>query len=221
MLNVKKLGLKASVAALAFSTLATPQAAFAQPDPYLGQLTLYPYNFCPRGWTEANGSLLAISSYTALFSLLGTNYGGDGRTTFGLPDLRGRVPVGIGQGPGLTNVPLGQVGGRESFVQSTVQMAPHTHTATTNVDVDSQLRSFGSRAGNTGTSSGNVPSTSAESVYNPGPADTNMGTSAITTTSSATTTVNSAGGGQSINIRNPYLGLRWCIALQGVYPSRN
>lgn len=221
MFNVKKLGLKASVAALAFSTLATPQGALAQPDPYLGQLTLYPYNFCPRGWTEASGQLLAINSYTALFSLLGTNYGGDGRTTFGLPDLRGRVPVGIGNGPGLTNIPLAQVGGRESFVQSTVQMAPHTHTATTDVNVDAQLRGFSSRAGNSGTAANNVPSTTTEAIYNAGPADTNMGTSAITTTSSATTTVNSAGGGQSINIRNPYLGLRWCIALQGVYPSRN
>lgn len=215
------LGLKASVAALALSSVATPQAAMAQADPFLGQLTLYPYSFCPRGWTEANGQLLQISSYTALFSLLGNVYGGDGRVTFGLPDLRGRVPLGFGQGPGLSNVLLGQRGGTESVAQNSTQLAPHSHGATTNVTVNSQLRAFNSRAGNTGTAQGNVPSTASETVYNAGPADVDMGSSAISTTASGTTTVGNAGGGQPMSIRNPYLGLRWCIALQGIYPSRN
>jgi microcystin-dependent protein len=218
---IKKLGLKASVAALALSSVSVPQAAMAQSDAFLGQLTLYPYSFCPKGWTEANGQLLAISSYTALYSLLGNVYGGDGRTTFGLPDLRGRTAIGVGQGPGLSNVQLGQRGGLESVTQNAAQLAPHNHGATTNVTVNSQLRAYNSRAGNTGTAQGNVPSTASETVYNAGPADVDMGSSAISTTASGTTTIGNAGSGQAMSVRNPYLGLRWCIALQGIYPSRN
>jgi microcystin-dependent protein len=90
-------------------------------DPFIGQIQAFPYNFAPRGWAFCDGQLLAISSNTALFSLLGTTYGGDGRSTFGLPDLRGRVPIHSGKGPGLTSRQLGQRAGAETTTLTTNQ----------------------------------------------------------------------------------------------------
>ena len=96
-------------------------------DPFLGMIALVPYNFPPRGWTFCNGQILAISQNTALFSLLGTTYGGNGVTTFALPDLRGRVPLSSGQGPGLSNYDLGELSGTENVTLTTNQMPIHTH----------------------------------------------------------------------------------------------
>ena len=107
---------------LLLAAAGVPMAHGQATEPFLGQLALLPYTFCPRGWTEANGQLVAISSNTALFSLLGTTYGGDGRTNFALPDLRGRVPLGQGQGPGLSNIQLGEQSGAESVTLMTNQM---------------------------------------------------------------------------------------------------
>ena len=100
-------------------------------EPFLGQLMLVPYNFAPRGWAFCEGQLLPISQYSALFSLLGTTYGGDGRTTFGLPDLRGRVPIGAGQGPGLSNYVLGAKSGVEQVTLTGSQIPSHSHAAST------------------------------------------------------------------------------------------
>ena len=116
------------VAASAITMSVKP--AHAQSDPLIGQLMLVGFNFCPRGWADANGQLLAISSNTALFSLLGTTYGGDGRTTFALPDLRGRSAVHVGNGPGLPSVSQGQRGGSTSFSIATNNMPSHSHAAT-------------------------------------------------------------------------------------------
>ena len=121
----------------------------------------------------------------------------------------------------MSNIQLGQKGGREAVSATVGTMASHSHGATTNVTVNSQLRGYSSRAGNTTTVSGNVPATSPEAIYNAGPADSDMGASAVTNTATATTSVANSGGNQSQNIRNPFLGLRWCIALEGIYPSRN
>ena len=96
-------------------------------EPFIGQIQLFGFGWAPVGWAVCNGQLLAISQNTALFSLLGTTYGGDGRTTFGLPDLRGRVPLGLGQGPGLSTYDLGQVGGEESVTLTTAQLPSHNH----------------------------------------------------------------------------------------------
>src|ERR1700749_3333919 len=96
-------------------------------DPYLGEVRLFPYNFAPRGWMLCNGQLLSISQNTALFSLLGTIYGGDGRTTFALPDLRGRTPIHAGQGPGLANHPQGELAGAEAVTLGVSNLAAHTH----------------------------------------------------------------------------------------------
>src|SRR5436853_2894344 len=97
--------------------------------PYLGEIRLFPYNFAPRGWALCNGQILSIAQNTALFSLLGTTYGGNGQTTFALPDLRGRVPISSGQGPGLTNYTLGEVGGNETVSLNVNQNAAHSHLA--------------------------------------------------------------------------------------------
>jgi microcystin-dependent protein len=99
-------------------------------EPFIGQIMLVGFNYCPRGWAEANGALLPIAQNTALFSLLGTTYSGDGRTTFGLPDLRGRVPIGDGTGAGLSPYQLGQKGGVESVTLTSSQLPPHAHSIT-------------------------------------------------------------------------------------------
>src|SRR3954463_11082121 len=96
-------------------------------EPFLGEICLYPYNFAPRGWALCNGQILPISQNTALFSLLGTTYGGNGVTTFALPDLRGRVPVSWGQGPGLSSYQLGEVGGSENETLLITQVPAHQH----------------------------------------------------------------------------------------------
>ena len=102
-------------------------------DPFIGEIIMFAGNFAPRGWALCEGQLLPISSHTALFSILGTTYGGDGRTTFGLPDLRGRTPIGNGNGPGLSPRQLGQVSGSESTVLQTANLPAHNHTGALNV----------------------------------------------------------------------------------------
>lgn len=214
------LGLAASVFVVV-SIAGVPKPAAAAQEPFIGELMLVPYTFCPRSWTEAAGQLLPINQHQALFSLLGTNYGGDGRTTFGLPDLRGRVPLGFGQGPGLTNVTLGQKGGTETATMSVNQMPSHTHAATTAVTVDATL-SASSATATAAAPGGNVlANTDRNNAYHAGPADANMNASAIAATGTGTTIITSTGGGQPFSIRPPYQGLRWCIALQGIFPSRN
>ncbi len=173
-------------------------------DAYLGSICVVAFTFCPRGYEEASGQLVSIAQNTALFSLLGTTYGGDGRTTFALPDLRSRVPRGVGQGPGLSQVVQGQVDGVESVTINNTQMPAHSHSA--------QLRGS-SAAGNVDSPSGSVPAKMARSNnYSNGAADSNMGSSALI--------VGSAGLGQPLSVLNPSLGMRYCIATAGVYPSR-
>src|SRR5215213_5859350 len=101
-------------------------------DPYIGEIRMFAGNFAPRGWALCNGQLLSISQNTALFSLLGTMYGGNGQTTFALPDLRGRVPLHFGQGPGLSNYVEGEVGGTETVTLTTGEMPSHNHGANGN-----------------------------------------------------------------------------------------
>ncbi len=169
-------------------------------EPFIGQVVLFAGNFAPRGWALCQGQLLSISQNTALFSILGTTYGGNGQTTFALPDLRGRVPVGQGPGPGLPATSLGQVGGEAAVTLLSAQMPVHTHAmnVTTN-DADSKNPSGRFLAG------------TASPVY-------------ASATSGATLNANalsSVGGGQAHNNMQPYLGLNYIIALQGVFPSRN
>lgn len=202
---------KSATAALLFSAataLSLGQTGSAQAqasDQYLGQLMAVGFNFCPRGWASADGQLLAISTNTALFSLLGTTYGGDGQVTFALPDLRGRSIVHPGQGPGLSPISLGERSGQESVALLPTQLPIHTHSAT------SVLAASENSADKT-TPENNVLATAK--TYAAGPAQIRLNSTSVTTT------IAPSGGGQPIAIRDPYLSVRWCIATQGVFPSR-
>lgn len=169
-------------------------------EPFIGQIQAFGFNFAPRGWAKCDGQLLSIAQNTALFSLLGTMYGGDGQTTFALPDLRGRFPLHAGQGPGLPFYQQGQVGGVENITLLTTNMPAHSHQ-------------FQLQAAEEGT------------VDTPGGAFVaGNGTNAFATSSNslmAVNTVSTAGGGQPFSAKNPYLCINYCIALVGIYPSRN
>ena len=163
-------------------------------EPFIGEIQVFPFGFAPRGWAQCNGQLLPINQNQALFSLLGTMYGGDGRTTFALPDLRGRVALGVG--PGYSQ---GQQAGEEAHTLSVSEMPAHTHGANA--------------------------SSAAPSTSNPaGAAWANAGASSYAASPNAPMAGNAvapAGGGQPHENRSPYLTLNFCIALVGIFPSRN
>lgn len=165
---------------------------------FIGQVLLVGFGFVPVGWHLCDGSLLPISNYDTLFSLLGTTYGGDGVTTFGLPDLRGRTAIGIGSGPGLSSYVLGQTGGAEGVTITTQTYPKHTHTM------------FGtSDSGNSQTGSGAVLA-AGQTVYKAeAPAEV-MNSAACSTAS---------GSSQPHNNLQPYLVCNWIISLSGLYPS--
>jgi microcystin-dependent protein len=166
-------------------------------EPFIGEIRLLPFNFAPRGWAFCQGQILSIAQNTALFSLLGTTYGGNGTTTFALPDLRGRVAVSAGQGPGLSSYTLGQQSGVESVTLLTTQMPSHSHLVNCNsgdADSGTPLNKFPAGASSY--------SGSAGSTMNPG-------------------TIGNAGGSQPHTNVQPLLVLNYCIALEGIFPSRN
>jgi len=174
---------------------------------YLAQIIMFAGNFAPKFWAFCAGQIISISQNTALFSLLGTTYGGNGQTTFGLPDLRGRIPVGTGQGPGLPNVNLGEVSGAPTTTLLITNMPAHNHTATTSVAVSSANTTSEEAAGN-------ILANQAENFYAPvATANGSLG--------SVTTTVGVNGGNQPFNNMQPYLGMNFVICLQGIFPSRN
>ncbi len=174
-------------------------------EPFLGEIRMFGGNFAPRGWAYCNGQLLSIAQNTALFSLLGTTYGGDGRVTFGLPDLRGRVAINQGQGPGLSNYSLGEVTGTESVTILQNQMPPHTHTVACNTGVATQPSPannlFASPVDSQG-GAGNGYAPTANGTMSP-------------------TMIGSAGGGTPVPILQPLLCVSFIIALEGIFPSRN
>ena len=167
-------------------------------EPFLGQISIFVFNFAPRGWAFCNGQILPIAQNTALFSLLGTTYGGNGQTTFALPNLMSRVPVHFGQGPGLSSYALGQTSGSETVTLTSSQMPAHNHLAS--------VTGAGAGASRPG---GNFPS----------------GGGAYATASDGGTFnaafIQNAGGGQPHANIQPYLALNFCIAIEGIYPSRN
>lgn len=181
------------------------QPTSAQSDPFIAEIVMFGGNFAPRGWAFTDGQLLPISQNTALFSILGTTYGGDGQTTFALPDLRGRTAVHPGTGPGLAPVQLGQRFGAETATLSVSNLPAHSHSV--NAWTDANPRIFG----DTGDPTGAFPAKSWRPEFETGPANTQMNTAMI----------GSTGGGQSFSIRDPSLGINHIIALEGIYPSRN
>lgn len=177
-------------------------------EPFIGQIIMFAGNFAPRGWALCDGQFLAISDNSALFSILGTTYGGDGRTTFGLPDLRGRVPMHAGSGPGRTPRPLGSAGGTESNTLNINQLPSHSHTASGKVQTQAS-----SKQGDDSNPKGKYAAASNEPQYSESP-DILMGESDVDIT------VENTGGNAPINNLQPFQCINYIIALQGVYPSR-
>jgi microcystin-dependent protein len=191
-------------------------------DPFLGMIILVPYNFAPRGWAFCNGQILSIAQNTALFSLLGTTYGGNGTTTFALPDLRGRVPVSSGQGPGLTNYTLGELTGVESVTLIQTQMPAHTHTI--GLGTLAAAANVRNAAANSRTPVGALPAIEAAGVTatystDGGAPVVSLGSGSVAL--SGTPTASVAGSSQPVQILQPLLTLNYCIALEGIFPSRN
>jgi microcystin-dependent protein len=176
--------------------------AYAGSDPFIGEVRFVGFDFAPRGWAKCDGQLLAVSDNEALFSIIGTIYGGDGRTTFALPDMRGRTPVHEGNGPGLTTYRLGQKTGTEQTFVSTAQLPSHSHTA--NASRQS--------ARTTDATDGALARTRSNlKIYdNSAPNHTLKNT-----------TVGSTGGTQGMNNMQPYNTMNCIIALTGIYPSRS
>ncbi len=178
--------------------------ARAQATPFVGQIMWVGFNFCPIGWAVADGSVLPIQQNAALFSLLGTYYGGNGVQTFALPDLRGRVPVGYGQGPGLQPYVLGQLGGEETHTLTVNEMPQHSHAF-------SLFASSGK---------GNQPApASGNYLAAPASGDRLYASAAPSTVPLASGNTGVSGGNLPHNNMQPYLVLTPCIATEGVYPS--
>jgi len=167
---------------------------------FLGSLLLVPYNFAPTGWALCQGQLLPIAQYTALFEVLGTTYGGDGLTTFALPDLRGRVPISSGQGPGLQNYALAQAGGAESTTLGVNQLPAHNHSVNT----------VSGPATSSHPANEYLASSTQGHVFASSKPNSTLNVNAIT----------HVGGGQPVDLRSPYLTLNWIIALTGIFPSQ-
>lgn len=172
-------------------------------EPFLGELGIVAFNFAPRGWALCNGQILSISQNQALFSLLGTTYGGNGQTTFALPNLQSRLPIHAGQGVGLSNYNLGEVGGAEGVALTMAQLPAHAHSG-----------QGVSGAGSSGGPAGQVwaGSVLGDSVYN---------TSVAPNATMSAAAIAPSGGAQPHDNRQPYLVLNFIIALVGVFPSRN
>lgn len=173
-------------------------------DSYIGSVTAFGFNFAPSGWLPCNGSLQPIASYEALYALIGTTYGGNGTTTFGLPDLRGRVPIHMGQGVGLPNYPLGQAAGSETTTISAANMAAHSHGASVTIPVNPVSTAptpggnyFGSTSGLYAATPDNV-NTMAPVVTPSGPA---------------------GAGPIPISVLEQYTAVNYCICWSGVFPT--
>jgi microcystin-dependent protein len=169
-------------------------------DPFVAEIRIFPFNFAPKGWAWCNGQLLPLSQNTALFSLLGTTYGGDGKSTFALPDMQGNAPIHAGQGPGLSLYDLGQMGGSETVTLLQSEMPAHSHTLRGDED-DGSFKT----PSNMFLGSGNQMYISVSPTVN---------------TSLAPEALAPAGGDQPHNNLMPYLTLNFNIALQGVFPPR-
>lgn len=176
-------------------------------DEYIGIIKLFAGNYAPPGWALCNGQLLQIAQHSNLFHVLGTTYGGDGVNTFALPDLRGRMPVGTGQGPSLANYTAGQVGGAETTTLTANQLPVHSHALLA-------TDQFGDSGAPTGAALASTDDpntfTSASPIYK----------QAVPNTALATSSIGPAGGSQPHDNMPPFLGLNYIICLEGMYPPR-
>ena len=180
-------------------------------DAYMAEIRLFAGTFAPQNWMLCQGQTLAINQFTALFSILGTTYGGNGTTTFMLPDLRGRVPVGMGQGPGLPNVVEGQVAGAAAVTLTTQNMPAHAHTFAQNASTNSADQS---------SPAAGIPAVPAATVGR-GVAPTFGYTQTAANTTMPAQPTGMAGGNQPVSVMQPYLGLNYIICISGIYPPRS
>lgn len=171
-------------------------------DPFVAEIRIFGFNFAPKGWAFCNGQILAISQNTALFSLLGTTYGGDGKSNFALPNFQGNAPMHYGQGPGLSLRDIGESGGTDTVSLTASELPEHSHSTSCNAGMGDQ---YGPPGNFWATDAG------GNLEYAPGPATGPMAAGAV----------QNMGGGEPHNNLQPYLALNFCIALQGVYPSRS
>ncbi|HVR08356.1 MAG TPA: tail fiber protein [Thermoanaerobaculia bacterium] len=174
-------------------------------NPFLAEIRIFPFNFAPKGWAFCDGQILPLSQNTALFSLLGTTYGGDGKSNFALPNMQGNAPMHPGQGPGLSLHDLGETGGSDTVTLLESEMPAHSHSLTAN--------SLNSATAQTPASNLGLAKSKTIQAYFPG-------SPVPATTTIADVAVAPAGGDQPHNNLQPYLTLNFCIALQGVYPPR-
>ncbi|GMQ29590.1 phage tail protein [Algoriphagus confluentis] len=179
-------------------------------EPFLGQIMMVGFNFEPRGWAFCDGRLLSIAQNSALFSLLGTMYGGDGRTTFALPDLRGRSAVGMGNGPGLSSVQIGERSGAEQVRLNSANLPAHNH-----------LLNASSAAGTTSSPGGAVLSQCQFQVDRSSPVVNVNSYGSFPNETMSPQSISETGQSIPFNNRNPYLGVNYVIALEGIFPSRN
>jgi microcystin-dependent protein len=181
--------------------------------PFIGQIIIFAGDFTIKGYAMCNGQLMPINQNTALFSILGTNYGGNGITTFALPNLTGRFPLHFGQGAGLTNRVLGEISGEENHTLTSAEMPAHTHTA----NAVTTLKASTSAA-NSGVPTANVAAnTGRNNIYQSAAPNVNLAAGAAATS----VTVNNTGGAVAHNNMPPYLALNFLIALNGIFPSRS
>jgi microcystin-dependent protein len=183
-------------------------------DQFVAEICMFPFNFAPKGWAWCNGQIMSISQNTALFSLLGTNYGGNGKTSFGLPDLQGRVPIQQGQGQGLSLRDLGETGGEETVTLIEAEMPFHNHPVIIKTPVGA--------AADTDSPSNAYPATFDEGAQSDGHEALlySDGAQSMGTVNSEISTL-AAGGGLLHNNMQPTLFIYYCIALQGIFPQRS
>jgi microcystin-dependent protein len=190
-------------------------------EPFLGEIRMVGFNFAPNGWAFCQGQMVAISQNSALFSLLGTTFGGNGQVTFGLPDFRGRSPVGMGTGPGLSPIDQGEQSGTENVTMLSSQMPMHTHASqlTASVAIPANVTPGNSKTpGVTNVlSTTNDTAAGAEvDIYSAGPGTTTLEPFNVAVGGQ----IGVAGGSQPLPIRNPYLGTNFIIAMEGLFPTR-
>jgi len=181
-------------------------------EPFIGEVKIFGFSFSPLGYDYCNGQTYSIAQYSALFALIGTTYGGNGTTTFQLPDLQGRVPIGQGAGPGLPDYTMGEMGGSPTVTLTTANIPAHIHTVN-NMRV--QLQASNTTA-DENAAAGLFPGVAASSVYTASPTPGVFTGGAVVSGSTDVT-----GSNLPLSVVNPYLVLNYCIAVEGIFPSRN
>ena len=187
-------------------------------EPYIGEIRIFPYNYAPRGWAYCAGQIMNVIDNSSLFSVIGGTYGGNWSTTFALPDLRGRIPVGAGNGPGLTTRILGEAAGTEINHLNTSNLPSHNHGVTVNTN-EIKATVFSDKADLDSPTNNYFGATDSKIYVDGGREKNYMAADSIKQT--LVMTINPTGSNVAVNNMQPYLAINYCIALDGIYPSRS